>query len=198
MAWGDPARLRSFSLDLRKGERSLFFWDLAAGDRSRLEFGSCLEVERRGASCLSCRESGERALRSRSDVAESREDLYFPSDRCSKGRRSLDRFRGGGEIVRRFLSGRSESLSVREGLRAISLLDFLLWRRSGDTLRDFRLLLEDGERWVMERFGLSEPRGSSNSLPLLRSRTASPESARGERGDLRLRPGLRSRDLSWC
>jgi len=56
-------------------------------------------------------------------------------------------------------------------------------------------LFDDGECWVL-RFGLSEPRVSSNSLPLFLSRTSSLESRKGDRESLLLRSRLRSRGLS--
>lgn len=65
-----------------------------------------------------------------------------------------------------------------------------------------RRLLDDSEWWVL-RFGLSEPRVSNSSLPLLRSLTSSLESLMGDRDGRRLRSRLRSlpRSLglsSWC
>ncbi len=90
----------------------------------------------------------------------------------------------------------TEPASKREGLRDVPRLDFLWWLLVGEGLRLFRRLPDDGEWWVVLRFGLSEPRVSSNSRPLFLSRTSSLESLRGDRDCLRLRSWLRARGLS--
>jgi hypothetical protein len=63
-------------------------------------------------------------------------------------------------------------------------------------LRLFRRFTDDGECRLV-RFGLSEPRESSSSRPLLRSRTSSLESLSGEREAFLRRSWLRSRGRSW-
>jgi hypothetical protein len=93
-----------------------------------------------------------------------------------------------GDAARRFLSGRDDATdppSARDRLR------------EEEGLRDFRLLLDEGEWCVLlRRFGLSEPRVSNNSRPRFLSRTSSLESLMGDLECLRLRSRLRSRSLS--
>jgi hypothetical protein len=105
-----------------------------------------------------------------------------------------------GDAARRFLSGRDDATdppSARDRLRDEARLDFLWWLREGEGLRDFRLLLDEGEWCVLlRRFGLSEPRVSNNSRPRFLSRTSSLESLMGDLECLRLRSRLRSRSLS--
>jgi hypothetical protein len=197
---GEWPLLGGFSLDFSNGDLGRGLWDCLGGDRLRFELCSyrCSEAWRREEASPRFG-LGERPRLS--NAPESRWCLDFPSARISELLRSGDRFRdggGSGDRVRRFLSGRedvTEPASSREGLRDVTRLDFLWWLRVGEELRLLRRLADDGEWWAL-RFGLSEPRVSSSSLPLFLSRTSSLESLKGDRDCLRLRSRLRSRGLS--